>query len=206
MDSKKTEIVIDLYSDIACPWCYVGEKIMKTTLDKFLSDNPTFKAKINFHAYMIDPATKKNGEEYLAYNRRRWGGDGWTDELRERGRQVGCKFANWKTWPNTLLCHCLIAAGSKIEKHEEIVHDIFEYCYEQGENVSDKETLNKIAEKYAITNWDSKEIQTEVWNDDTTAKDKLDIHGVPNFRFNNGSVIGGSGDSSSFMKVFNKYK
>lgn len=31
---------------------------------------------------MIDTATKASGEEYLAYNKRRWGSDSWTHHLR----------------------------------------------------------------------------------------------------------------------------
>ena len=30
----------------------------------------------------IDLDTKKQGEEYMAYNQRRWGGDGWTHSMR----------------------------------------------------------------------------------------------------------------------------
>ena len=42
------------------------------------------------------------GEEYLAYNRRRWGGDGWTHDLRRSGAPDGAAFSNWQWWPNTL--------------------------------------------------------------------------------------------------------
>ena len=43
---------------------------------------------------MIDPGTQENGEDYLAYNRRRWGSDGWTHSLRAKGRRVGAPFAD----------------------------------------------------------------------------------------------------------------
>lgn len=42
------------------------------------------------------------GEEYLAYNQRRWGGDGWTQSLRRSGKPDGTAFSDWKWWPNTL--------------------------------------------------------------------------------------------------------
>lgn len=207
MNTKnQAEIIIDMFSDIACPWCYIGEKILKTSLQQFLQDNPKFKAIINFHPLIIDPATQKNGEEYLAYNKRRWGGDGWTGELKAKGNTIGCLYKNWKIWPNTLLCHCLIAEGSKIGKQVEIVDDIFELVYEQGENVSDKETLNKIAEKYSITNWDSKEIESEVLKDDAMSKSNYNIKTVPHFRFNNGAVVDNSSDVQTFVKTLETYK
>jgi hypothetical protein len=42
------------------------------------------------------------GEEYMAYNVRRWGSDGWTQALRSSGAKDGATFSNWKWWPNTL--------------------------------------------------------------------------------------------------------
>ena len=50
-----TEIKIDIWSDIACPWCYVGEKIFNQALIKFKEKYPKIKVNPIFHAYMIDP-------------------------------------------------------------------------------------------------------------------------------------------------------
>lgn len=58
--------------------------------------------------YMIDVNTKKDGEDYMAYNVRRWGGDGWTHSMRTSSKKDGCKFSDWKIWPNTLNAHKLI--------------------------------------------------------------------------------------------------
>ena len=41
------------------------------------------------------------GEEYLAYNQRRWGSDGWTHSLRRSGKPDGATFSDWQWWPNT---------------------------------------------------------------------------------------------------------
>jgi hypothetical protein len=46
------------------------------------------------------------GEEYMAYNQRRWGGDGWTHSLRRSGKADGANFSDWKWWPNTLKVGC----------------------------------------------------------------------------------------------------
>ena len=88
---------------------------------------------------MIDPGTQENGEDYLAYNRRRWGSDGWTHSLRAKGRKVGAPFADWKIWPNTLRAHQLLRFAPR-EKEAQLKKACFEAIYEQGENVSDPET------------------------------------------------------------------
>lgn len=48
------------------------------------------------------------GEEYLAYNVRRWGGDGWCADLRRSGARDGAAFADWRWWPNSVGGHQLI--------------------------------------------------------------------------------------------------
>ena len=54
-----------------------------------------------FHPYMIDTATRAEGEEYRAYNNRRWGSDGWTHQLRRSSRGTA-GYNDWRWWPNTL--------------------------------------------------------------------------------------------------------
>ena len=58
--------------------------------------------------YQIDPGTNPGGEEFEAYNRRRWGGSGWTRRLIEEGRRDGANFADWRWWPSTLKAHQLV--------------------------------------------------------------------------------------------------
>ena len=202
MDGEKV-IKVDIWSDIACPWCYVGETNFKIARDSFLKSNPNVKIETIFHAYMIDPATKEEGEEYLAYNRRRWGGDGWTYSLREAGKKIGCNFANWKTWPNTYKGHTLIAAGKKIGKGEEVLDEIFNQCYEEGQNVSLEDTLNKIADKFGIKEWNTKENQKSVVRDDQTGKRAYDIHGVPYFIIGK-YVLEGAQPPKAFLSAFTK--
>lgn len=198
-------INVDIYSDIACPWCYVGEKKFFQAKRQYLEANPSHQIKVSWHPYMIDPNTKKNGEDYLAYNKRRWGGDGWTYSLKEAGKKVGCFFANWKTWPNTFLGHCLVTYAAKFNKADEVLEEIFTYSYEQGENVSDIKVLDKIAEKFKLDEgWKQKEVQNAVLEADAYAKEEMDIHGVPYFIINNKYPLEGAVGSELFLKYFNK--
>ena len=49
---------------------------LSKALAKFGESQPTVPVRIRYFPFMIDPGTKADGEEYMAYNRRRWGGDG----------------------------------------------------------------------------------------------------------------------------------
>ena len=98
---------------------------------------------------MIDPGTQENGEDYLAYNRRRWGSDGWTHSLRAKGRKVGAPFADWKIWPNTLRAHQLLRFAPR-ETRPQLKKAMFEAIYENGENVSDPEVVCRLASEAGV--------------------------------------------------------
>ena len=80
----------------------------------------------------------------MAYNKRRWGSDGWTVQLRQSGRPDGALFANWRTWPNTLHAHRLAWFAERAGKGSAAQDKLFKQIYEQGGNVSDKVTLAQV--------------------------------------------------------------
>lgn len=206
-----SSIKVDIYSDIACPWCYVGKRKFGIALQKMNTDFPDVKIETNWHPYMIDTNTNINGEEYMAYNRRRWGGDGWCYELRNAGRKVGANFANWKTWPNTLLGHCLITTildkTSDPALGDKCVEELFQAVYENGENVSDASVVARIGkEKFGISEeeWNNDERKAIVRRKDRFAKQEMGISGVPYFVINNQYVLHGAQSQNVFYDTFKK--
>jgi len=68
---------------------------MGIAVDEYKSRDESLPIQIEWKPFMIDPGTKTQGEEYLAYNQRRWGSDGWTHSLKREGKKIGAPFANW---------------------------------------------------------------------------------------------------------------
>ena len=205
MSKSKLKIIeVNIWSDIACPWCYVGETIFKKSIIQFNQIYPEIKVIPIFHAYIIDPGTKTEGEDYLSYNKRRWGSDNWTKHLRAMGQKYGADFKNWKFWPNTLLAHQLILKGKLNNKSEEILKECFLLTYEKGENVSLESVINKLGNKFNISDWNNKNVEKEVLEEDMIAKDNYGIGGVPLFKFEDGSVLEGAQDPKVFEHVLNK--
>ena len=201
MSKSKKSIEVNIWSDIACPWCYVGEKIFKKAMIKFNKNYPEISVIPIFHAYMIDPGTKIEGEEYLSYNKRRWGNDNWTHQLKSMGKKYGANFSNWKIWPNTLLSHKLMEEANKKGKGNEVLDEIFKYCYEMGKNVSIESTLDEIGNKFGIKNWNNDENLKLVLKDEKIGKNHYGIGGVPFFIFPNDEVIEGAAEDKTFLNA-----
>ena len=201
MSINNKSIEVNIWSDIACPWCYVGEKAFKKAIIEFNKKFPEIKVIPIFHAYIIDPSTKEEGEEYLSYNKRRWGSDNWTHQLRTIGKKYEANFSNWKIWPNTLISHKLMAEANKKGKGNEVLEELFKYCYEMGKNVSLENTLDEIGNKYGLKNWNNDENLKLVLKDEKIGKKQYGIEGVPFFIFPNDEVIEGAADINKFLNA-----
>ena len=70
-----------MYSDIACPWCYMGFIRLHRAIT--LAKSEGFEVKVEYVPAMIDPKINAEGEEYLAYNNKKWGGDYWTSSMKQ---------------------------------------------------------------------------------------------------------------------------
>lgn len=194
----------------------MGQKRLQKAIDHF-TVNGKLPVEVEWKPYQIDPGTETNGEEFNAYCERRWGGSGWTQHLQSEGVTNGARFSNWKWWPNTLRGHQWIMYGK--EKHgldTSKANAVFlRALYEQGENLSDTETLIRLAEN-TLPEVDVADLRDYITKDKGAAKvmQEIDqgrrafgIQGVPCF------VVGATGlatpyafsgaqASESFLEVF----
>lgn len=148
---------------------------------------------------MIDPNTNINGEEFEAYNIRRWGSSGWTRHLKQEGIKSGANFVNWTFWPNTLKAHrfvkycqekCYIDTNRSNEA-------LFEALYEKGENISLVPALLSVGETLGVEDADDLRSYLESNDGEDDVKAEIEkgrrqyrISGVPFF------VIGIEDESS----------
>ncbi|GAB4821845.1 hypothetical protein N2152v2_008891 [Parachlorella kessleri] len=151
-------------------------------------------------------------EEYLAYNRRRWGGDGWTNDLRRSGAPDGATFKDWQWWPNTLHAHRLVALAKKHGKGHEANAMLFQKSYEEGQNISRLDTLVDVGEQLGLPGvtayLSGQEGLDEVRQDDAFGKRELNISGVPFFIISSGSskryALSGAQPVKAFASTFEK--
>ncbi len=50
-------IKIDVWSDIACPWCYIGKRNLETGLAATAGDDDVPQVEVTFHSYELSPDT-----------------------------------------------------------------------------------------------------------------------------------------------------
>ena len=224
--TEMSNISIDVISDFACPWCYVGFMRLENAIEKFkeidLVKQKNIHIDVRWHPYMIDMRTKPNGEPYMDYNRRRWGSDGWVAGMKQSSKADGCKFENWgnqnpdSMWANTLNAHRLMhyvrqtLGWPKIHNFKKLM---FQCYYEKGWNISDVGTLIEVGvlggldrqklEKY-LNSDDGKQ---EVMIEDRQAKKEDGVSGVPYFKVQGLRMKPFSGAQSTdfWLEVFESF-
>ena len=202
---SKKPIKIDVFSDISCPYCFVGEKHLIMAKEKFKKENPDVEVDIIFHTYLIGSGVPETGEKYEDYMKRKFNGDdSWTKQFKDKGKKVGCNYGNWKWWPHSVKGHALIKEATKVNKASEVYMALFESTYEKGENISDENVLNKIAENFGIKNWNTKENIEEVYKDFELSKTKYKMNDVPYYIFNKTIKIYGTQTPEYFDDAFDE--
>src|SRR5690606_12542750 len=56
-DDVSEPISIDIWSDIACPWCYIGKRNLETGLAAVAGDEDVLQVTVTFHSFELSPDT-----------------------------------------------------------------------------------------------------------------------------------------------------
>jgi predicted DsbA family dithiol-disulfide isomerase len=144
-----TRITVDVVSDVVCPWCYVGQK----RLEKAIAWQSGVEVDLRWRPYQLDPTIPPEGLDRKAYMLKKFGSEAKLREIHDRivpvGRAEGIdfQFAEIEKSPNTLDAHRLIrwaASRGEVIQHS-LVRALFSAFFEQGQDISDHETLIRIA-------------------------------------------------------------
>ena len=206
-------IKIDIWSDIACPWCYIGKRKLEDGMEQYAADGDSAPIEIEYHSFELSPDTPVDFEgseaEFLASHK------GFPveqaqvmlDRVTEIAAGVGLDydFDNIKH-ANTVKAHQLIhyakARGLQLEAKERLLKAYFV----EGRNVGRVEDLADLAVELGFDRDDvvrslsSDEFLNDVRNDQNQAI-QLGIQGVPFFVIEGKYGISGAQDASVFANA-----
>jgi predicted DsbA family dithiol-disulfide isomerase len=149
-----TRVQLEVWSDIACPWCYVGRRNLGVALaDIEEHERPV----VTWRAFQLDPTVPAEGVDADAYFAQRFGGDmARFEESRERlvamGEELGIQFRfdRQRVVPNTHLAHRVLAAADLHDEREPLLDALFEAYFERGVDIGDVDALRElVAEQLA---------------------------------------------------------
>jgi predicted DsbA family dithiol-disulfide isomerase len=195
-------VTIDIYSDVICPWCFIGKRRMEAGLAGQT-------ATVRWHPFELNPDLPHEGVERRAYRIKKFGS--WERSL-ELDAQVGRAFAGeglvfnpdkMARTPNTFDSHRVIWLAGEAGVQDAVVEALFRAYFTDGRDLSDRATLAAVAVEGGLDESGAKELlagdrgaaEVRRWEQRGL---HLGISGVPFFIINGKVALSGAQPAELF--------
>lgn len=140
-------IVVHVWSDIACPWCYVGKRRFEAALQSFEHADALV---VEWRSFELDPAAPPAAKAAIHYAERlakKYGttmsrGQAMVDRMVNTGAEVGLAFDFEHIRPgNTFDAHRLLHLAAQQGVQSRLKERLFAAYFREGARMSDHETL-----------------------------------------------------------------
>lgn len=200
---------IDIFSDVVCPWCFVGKK----RLELALQQRPDISTEMVWHPFQLNPDMPLEGVNSEAFFAAKFGNPAQVRSRRamviEAGASVGIKFAFEliEREPNTRDAHRLIRFAGANGAANELVEALFQAHFVLGRYIGDRSVLAAIAGETGLDAGEASEfLVSEAAVAEVTAEErnarKLGINAVPCYIFERQYAISGAQEAEFFFPVF----
>lgn len=209
MSNQGAAILIDIYSDVICPWCYVGKRRLERALQQ-VGDGVN--VKVSWRPFQLNPTMPQQGMDRMVYLEAKFGSLAVFDEMEQRlleaGREEQIPFAFQKIarTPNTFLAHRLIWYAGVQDHQDAVVEQLFKGYFEEGLDIGSSSVLIELAERTglnAASYLENAEGLVEVKTEEAEGH-KLGIRAVPYFVLDKSYGISGAQPVDVFIATIEK--
>lgn len=203
MFSAMPSLKLEVWSDIACPWCYVGKRRLERALKQFPH---TAEVELIWRAFELDPgapAERPRNVSHAEFIARKYGmpvaqAQKSTDHLVQLAQAEGLAFdfVNIRSG-NTFDAHRLVHLGHERGVQDAVKERMMKAYFEQGELMSDHGTLVRLASEAGLDAAEATDVlasdtYTAAVRADETQARELGITGVPCFVLDRRFAVSGA--------------
>ena len=205
-------INIEMVSDFACPWCFIGKRRLK----KAIEQRPDLDTALNWRPFQLNPDMPREGRNRRDYYRNKFGDEGaknLRETLKNAGAEEGIVFCNEADAmaPNTLSAHVLMFWATEDENIDTnaLAEKLFNAHHVACENIGDHDVLVRIAGEAGM---DKASVMSKLAAGDDEDKVKEQIHqsaaraisSVPFFIINDQYGISGAQPAEILASAFDQ--
>ena len=209
------ELVVDIVSDVVCPWCYIGKRKLELALAELALREPGLAVAQRWHPFQLNPDLPPEGISREAYLDAKFGGTARAAEIYSRVKRVGEEvgiafdFDRISRQPNTLEAHRLIAWAQQrgdANATDLLLERLFRAYFIEGRLLSDREELVRIATDAGLPEDEARSLLASAAGlSDVEAEDRearaVGIGGVPFFIFNGKTAVSGAHDPQTLLEA-----
>lgn len=194
-------VTVEIWSDVACPWCWVGKRHLEAAAATV--DRPV---EIRWRAFELDPTAPKQLDTSVDYVQRlankygttRDGAQQMIDRMVQVGKERGLDFRFDRAKAgNTFDAHRLLAWAATVGKQTELKERLFQAYMHEGKSVADHAVLVDLADSVGLDPeraqalLSSDEFTDEARGDERTAAE-IGVRGVPFFVIDGRYAVSGA--------------
>lgn len=205
---------IDVWSDIVCPWCYLGHRRLTLALAELAADGID-DVEVHWHAFELDPAAPPEPGDLRRVIEQKYGPGAFetmAGRLGELGAEVGIEYRfDLAQRVNTFDAHRVVALAALDgpTTQDRVVDRLFRAYFSEGADVADRAALGALAAEAgldatsvsAMLAGDS--LEDVVRADEATAGD-LGVGGVPAFVVDRQFLVSGAQDTATFVRLLRR--
>ena len=202
-------LAVEVYSDVICPWCYVGKRRLERAL-KAWDGGPV---NIRWRPFQLNPTMPRNGMDRRQYLEAKFGSPAAAREIYEQvstaGTEEGIHFAFERIarTPNTFAAHRLIWLAGHQGKQDEMAEMLFRQYFLEGRDIGNIETLSQAAAHAGLDRAVSETFLVgdegvEAVKAEEAAGYRLGIRAVPYFVLNGAYALSGAQPPEQLLVAF----
>lgn len=214
--SKETsgnKFVVEIWSDVMCPFCYIGKRQFEKALSQFEHRN---EVEVIWRSFELNPSVKTDTTlsvvNYLSKNKGIPLEDakGMAEYATSMAKSVDLEYHFEKAVvANSFKAHQFLHMAKEYGKQSEVEEALFKAYFTEGKNTDDTNVLLGIAKEVGLDSQKLKaalvsEKYAKAVKEDELKAQKLGINGVPFFYINESIQLSGAQDSKEFLKALNR--
>lgn len=211
--NTENKMKIEIWSDVMCPFCYIGKRNFETALEQFADkDN----IEVIWKSYQLDPSipdvANETYEDYLV-KRKGMSRDqvkAMLQNVTNAAKQAGLDYHFDKSqMVNSHKAHQLIQFAKTKNLGNEAEERLFQAFFTEGKSVADIETLTQLGKEIGL---DEAELQTaftdekyaRLVQDDIREAREIGVSGVPFFVIDRKYAVSGAQPPQAFSETLEK--
>jgi len=212
-DTMENKMKVEIWSDVMCPFCYIGKRKFESALDAFSQKDFI---QVIWHSFELNPnlqyKPERDAYSYVAEIKgqtREWSVK-IHDSLTQSAKSMGLDYNFDKAKiTNSFDAHRVIQLAKKYNLTDEVEERFFKAYFTDGELMSDHETLIRLAAEAGLSKEEvTKVLETgqyaeEVRKDAVEAR-SMGANGVPFFVMDRKYAVSGAQDTSVFIQTLQK--
>jgi predicted DsbA family dithiol-disulfide isomerase len=205
-------LTIAVFSDVICPWCYVGKRRLERALDEL---DLRASSKIRWLPFELNPDMPEEGMERSLYRARKFGAERSAmldQQMTATGREarITFRFDRMRRTPNTRRAHMLIAGAEATSSADGLVEALFRAYFEEGRDIGNAEVLVEIAASAGVPRALAEsfladdQLRAGVVDLERQAS-RLNISGVPFFIVDDAWALSGAQSAATWMSALKQH-